>query len=215
MLKVCDECCCVSLQGGVPVGGEERPDLLPPSVGGEGIPHTLVTPNTTGVLVTPTVPLEAVGVGVPISSDMFQGYRAVPPQTINPPALHQFSAFPQEMPEGTTVSFIPQAGMTVGDTGQADPDPMALGTAYMVGQMRSDGGQVLVEGSQPGMEHGYQEHVTIPLAGSTPMCMTTPMGLTHGGAQAVSTDMPPGETFPRIPNSYLSVRLTLMVTPTG
>lgn len=174
------------------MGGEERPDLLAPALGSEGIT------DTAGVLVTPSMPQEAVGVGVPISSDVFQGYHTVPQQAINPSALQQFSTFPLEMPEGTTVSFIPHPSVAMGEASQVDHDHMALGTAYMahLGQVRGDGGQVLVESGQPGMEHDYQSHVTIPLAGSAPMCMTTPMGLTTGGTQAMPADMPPGETLP-------------------
>lgn len=183
----CAECWCVSLQGSVSVGGEERPEQLPQVMAGRDMTHT------TGVLVTPSVPLEPVSEGVPISGEVFQGYRVVPQQAINPPGLHQF-AFPQEMPEGTTVSIIPQPGMPMGEAGQMDPNHMALGTAYMahLGQVRGDGGQVLMEGGQPVMEHGYQD-VTIPLAGSAPMCMTTPIGLAHGATQPMPTDMPPGE----------------------
>lgn len=177
------------------MGGEERPDLVTPAVISEAITSTLVTPSTAGVLVNQSVPLEAVG--VPIGSDMFQDYRAVPQEAINTSTLHQFSAFP---PEGTTVSFIPQPRMTVGEGGQVDPDQVALGTAYMtaqLGQVGSEAGQVVVEGSQPGMEHSYQEHVTFPLAGSAPMCVPTPMGLAHGGTPAMPSDMHPGEPFPR------------------
>lgn len=186
---VCGECCSVFLQGSVSVGGEERLEQLPPAMGGRDMTHA------TGVLVTPSVPLGAVSEGVPISSDVFQGYHMVPQQAINPPGLHQF-AFPQEMPEGATVSIIPQPGVAMGEGGQMDPNHMALGTAYVahLGQVRGDGGQVLVEGGQPVMEHRYQD-VTIPLDGSAPMCMTTPMDLAHGAAQAMPTDMPPGESL--------------------
>lgn len=189
VVEECGECCCVSLQGSVSAGGEERLDQLPPAMGGRDMTHA------TGVLVTPSMPLEAVSEGVPISGDMFQGYRVLPQQAINPPGLHQF-AFPQDMPEGTTVSIIPQPGMAMGEAGQMDPSHMALGTAYVahLGQVRGDGGQMLVEGGQPVMDHGYQD-VTIPLAGSAPMCMTTPMGLAHGATQAMPTDMPPGESL--------------------
>lgn len=194
MVRECvAECWCVSLQGSVTVGGEERPEQLPPALGGRDVTHTA------GVLVGPSVPLEAVAEGVPISSDVFQGYRVVPQQAISQPALHQF-AFQQEMPEGTTVSIIPQPAVPMGEAGQMDPNHMALGTAYMahLGQVRSDGGQVLMEGGQP----TYQD-VTIPLAGSAPMCMTTPMGLAHGATQAMPTDMPAGEALEALHFFYL------------
>lgn len=181
-----------SLQGGVSMGAEERPDLVTSAISSEAVAHTLVTPHTTGVLVTPTVPLEAVG--VPITSEVFQGYHTVPQQAINTTALHQLSAFPQEMPEGTTVSFIPQPGMAVGEGGHMDPHQMALGTAYMtaqLGQVRGEADHVVGEGSQASMEH-------IPLTGAAPMCVPTPVRLTQAGTPAMTTDMHPGKFLPSL-----------------
>ena len=190
-----------SLQGGLSMGVEERPDLVTSAISNEAVTHTLMTPHTAGVLVTPTVPLEAVG--VPMSSEVFQGYHAVPQQAINTTALHQLSAFPPEMPEGTTVSFIPQPSMAVGEGGQMDPHQMALGTAYMtaqLGQVRGEADQVMGEGSQTSMEH-------IPLTGPAPMCVPTPMGLTQGGTPAMTSDMHPGE----FPPSFLSNLIVLLL----
>ncbi|XP_045110658.1 uncharacterized protein LOC123504278 [Portunus trituberculatus] len=167
------------------MGAEERPDLVTSAISSEAVAHTLVTPHTTGVLVTPTMPLEAVG--VPITSEVFRGYHAVPQQAINTTALHQLSAFPPEMPEGTTVSFIPQPSMAVGEAGHMDPHQVALGTAYMtaqLGQVRGEVDQVVGEGSQTSMEH-------IPLTGSAPMCVPTPMSLTQGATQTMTSDMHP------------------------
>lgn len=178
------------------MGMEEHPEVPAPAAS-EAITHTLVTqpPHMGGVLMAPTVPLGAVGVGVPISSSVFQGYHTMPQQAINPPALHQFSAFPPEMPEGTTVSFIPQPTVPMGEAGQVDPNQVALGATYMthLTQVQGDGSQVLVQSGQPGMEHGYQEHPANPLAGSAPICMTTPMGLAQEDTQTIPTDMTPGE----------------------
>ena len=176
-----------SLQAGVTTESEERSVQVTSAIPSEPVAHTLVTPHTTGVLVTPSMPSETVG--VPINPDVLQGYRTVPQQAINASALHQFSAFPHEMPEGTTVSFIPQPGMAVGDSGHVDPDQVALGTAYMTAQL----GPMRGEADQTGLEHGYQQHVTIPLTATAPMCMPTPMGLAQGGTSAMPTHIHPGE----------------------
>lgn len=136
----------------------------------------------------PPVSLEAVG--VPISSEMFQGFQPVPQPAMHPTAIQPLPSLQPEIPGAAAVSLIPQPGVSTMPAGHVGVDPSQLGLTHcsMGSEASNVDGEAEDTNNDTGRESGFVSvdggQMTIPLTAQAGVCVPS-MSLAAGAPSAI------------------------------
>lgn len=194
---------------GSTTGDDERDDITSGITGEAGSSQPIITPAVLphphgpagvfmaaaapGILAAtpvmrPPVSLEAVG--VPISSEMFQGFQPVPQPAMHPTGIQPLPSLQPEIPGAAAVSLIPQPGVSTVPAGHVgvDPNKLELTHCSMGSETGNVDGEAEDTNNDTGRESGFVSvdggHVTIPLTTQAGVCVP-PMNLAAGAPSAI------------------------------